>query len=114
MKKLILGKAKNKKLSISTNILQRHFACFGSSCSGKTVACIVLVEERARNEIPIIAFDPQGDIASLVEIEDEDKIKCILLTRPFFMNLLLTFDGKILLLIMVMLLERLVENITFK
>ena len=75
MEKLILGKAKDKELSISTNILQRHFACFGSSGSGKTVACKVLVEELARNGIPIIAFDPQGDIASLVEIEDEDKIK---------------------------------------
>ena len=62
---LILGKAKSAELAIKLKTLQRHFACFGSSGSGKTVASKVLIEELARNGVPVIAFDPQGDIASI-------------------------------------------------
>lgn len=74
MKKLLLGRDGDRAISMSINTLQRHFACFGSSGSGKTVACKVLIEELARNGIPVIAFDPQGDIASLVELEDASEI----------------------------------------
>ena len=72
---IILGKGAQEPLGLSLKTLQRHFACFGSSGSGKTVASKVLMEELARKGIPIIAFDPQGDIASLALIEDTDKIK---------------------------------------
>ena len=72
---LQLGKTAEGTLELSTKVLQRHFACFGSSGSGKTVACKVMIEELARNGIPIIAFDPQGDIASLAILEDEEKLK---------------------------------------
>ena len=34
-----------------------------------------MIEELAQNGIPIIAFDPQGDIASLAILEDEEKLK---------------------------------------
>ncbi len=61
-------------MELSSKTLQRHFSCFGSSGSGKTVASKVLIEELARNEIPVIAFDPQGDIASLVLLEDVEVI----------------------------------------
>jgi len=72
---LQLGKTADGPLELSIKVLQRHFACFGSSGSGKTVACKVMIEELARNGIPIIAFDPQGDIASLAILEDEEKLK---------------------------------------
>ena len=62
---LILGKTDTSEVIINTKTLQRHFACFGSSGSGKTVASKVLIEELARNGVPVIAFDPQGDIASI-------------------------------------------------
>jgi len=72
---LQLGKTADGPLELSTKVLQRHFACFGSSGSGKTVLCKVMIEELARHGIPIIAFDPQGDIASLAILEDEEKLK---------------------------------------
>ena len=72
---IILGKVTDETLKLSVKTLQRHFACFGSSGSGKTVASKVLMEELSRRGIPIIAFDPQGDIASLALIEETDKIK---------------------------------------
>jgi len=72
---LQIGKTPEGQLELSTKVLQRHFACFGSSGSGKTVACKVLIEELARRGIPVIAFDPQGDIASLAVMEDAEKLK---------------------------------------
>lgn len=71
MKKLQLGATKDGDFTLSQDILQRHLGCFGSSGSGKTVASKVLIEELAINGTPIIAFDPQGDIASLAMLEDE-------------------------------------------
>ena len=50
--------------------LRRHVAVLGSTGSGKTVLCKVIVEEAVRNGIPVLAVDPQGDIASLVLRED--------------------------------------------
>ncbi len=55
--------------------MERHFACFGSSGSGKTVACKAMIEEMARSGIPVIAFDPQGDIASLGIHEKESVVR---------------------------------------
>ena len=45
--------------------LLRHVIALGSSGSGKTVFCKVIVEEAVRRGIPVIAIDPQGDLASL-------------------------------------------------
>jgi hypothetical protein len=72
---LILGTTSDGAITLSPKTLLRHFACFGSSGSGKTVASKVLMEELARNGIPVIAFDPQGDIASLAVTADRDAIK---------------------------------------
>lgn len=47
--------------------LLRHVMALGSSGSGKTVLCKVVVEEAVRNGIPVICVDPQGDLCSLVE-----------------------------------------------
>jgi hypothetical protein len=59
-------------LIISVDSLLRHVVVLGASGSGKTVCCKVMVEEAVRKGIPIIAIDPQGDIASLAEIGDAD------------------------------------------
>lgn len=72
---LKLGQGDNGDLEISIRTLQRHFGCFGSSGSGKTVMSKVLIEELARNGIPIIAFDPQGDISSLALLADKDNLE---------------------------------------
>jgi uncharacterized protein DUF87 len=45
--------------------LLRHAIALGSSGSGKTVFCKVVVEEAVRRGVPVIAIDPQGDLASL-------------------------------------------------
>lgn len=75
MKNIQLGSTPDGKLDIKLKTFQRHFACFGSSGSGKTVASKVLIEELAMKGVPVIAFDPQGDIASLMLPEDADVIK---------------------------------------
>lgn len=72
---LILGTTSEGEISLSLKTLQRHFGCFGSSGSGKTVASKVLMEELARNGIPVIAFDPQGDIASLAVTADSESVE---------------------------------------
>jgi len=75
MKTIQLGSTPEGGLELSLKTLQRHFACFGSSGSGKTVVCKVLIEELAMKGVPVIAFDPQGDIASLVLPEEADVVK---------------------------------------
>ena len=74
-KHLSLGTTTDGDLTLTIKTLQRHFACFGSSGSGKTVASKVVMEELARQGIPIIAFDPQGDIASLALIESNEELE---------------------------------------
>ena len=71
----VIGKGADGPLGISLNTLQRHFACFGSSGSGKTVASKVMIEELAKTGTPIIAFDPQGDIASLALTASVDDLR---------------------------------------
>ena len=46
---LMLGKGESGDIKISLKTLQRHFGCFGSSGSGKTVMSKVLVEEFLTN-----------------------------------------------------------------
>jgi hypothetical protein len=52
-------------LLLPVRALLRHVIALGSSGSGKTVFCKVVVEEAIRHGIPVIAIDPQGDLASL-------------------------------------------------
>ena len=61
-------------LVIDPKSLLRHCIVLGASGSGKTVCCKVMVEEAVRKGIPVIAIDPQGDIASLAEIADVDLV----------------------------------------
>ncbi|MBU1370769.1 MAG: DUF853 family protein [Bacteroidetes bacterium] len=74
MKKLLLGFSENQTVELDLKTIQRHIACFGASGSGKTVACKVLAEELALQGIPMIIFDPQGDIASLINPETDDEL----------------------------------------
>jgi hypothetical protein len=52
-------------VTLPARALLRHAIALGSSGSGKTVFCKVVVEEAVRLGVPVIAIDPQGDIASL-------------------------------------------------
>ena len=74
-KNIILGKSAKGVFSLPLKVIDRHVACFGSSGSGKTVLCKAMLEEIARSGVPVIAFDPQGDIASLGIHEKENVIK---------------------------------------
>ena len=58
------GKRTDQKFEIGVDLLRRHGGIFGSTGSGKTVLSKVILEEAALQGIPILAFDPQGDIAS--------------------------------------------------
>ena len=60
------GKRTKDKFEISVDLLRRHGGVFGSTGSGKTVLCKAVIEEAAMQGIPVLAFDPQGDIASLM------------------------------------------------
>ncbi|MGQ4912843.1 MAG: helicase HerA-like domain-containing protein [Candidatus Thorarchaeota archaeon] len=60
------GKRTDEKFEISVDLLRRHGGVFGSTGSGKTVLSKCILEEAALQGIPILAFDPQGDIASLM------------------------------------------------
>ena len=52
-------------IQMKTKTLLRHVMALGSSGSGKTVLCKVLVEEMSRLGLPAICIDPQGDLCSL-------------------------------------------------
>jgi hypothetical protein len=60
------GKPTAERFEISVDLLRRHGGVFGSTGSGKTVLSKCVLEEAAMQGIPILAFDPQGDIASLM------------------------------------------------
>jgi len=60
------GKRTDERFEISVDLLRRHGGVFGSTGSGKTVLSKCILEEAAMQGIPILAFDPQGDIASLM------------------------------------------------
>ncbi|RME04634.1 MAG: DUF853 family protein [Planctomycetota bacterium] len=62
---IYFGHTSEREVRLPLEIFARHLVCLGASGSGKTVACKVICEEFIRNDIPVIAVDPQGDIASL-------------------------------------------------
>jgi hypothetical protein len=64
---IVLGKndVTEEIVSLKKKTLKRHICTLGTSGSGKTVFCKVVVEEAVRQEIPVLIVDPQGDIASL-------------------------------------------------
>ncbi len=65
---LWLGTGRDERgsaVTLPVRALLRHAIALGSSGSGKTVFCKVVVEEAIRRGVPVIAIDPQGDLASL-------------------------------------------------
>ncbi|MEM2141697.1 MAG: helicase HerA-like domain-containing protein [Candidatus Thorarchaeota archaeon] len=69
------GNKTDQKFEISVDLLRKHGGVFGSTGSGKTVLCKVILEEAAMEGIPVLAFDPQGDIASLMLPGDPAELK---------------------------------------
>ncbi len=55
-----------QRVELAQDVFLRHAVVLGASGSGKTVACKVICEEFALRGLPVIAVDPQGDIASLI------------------------------------------------
>ena len=74
MQKINDMKKEAKDFHLPAKILFRHAGIFGSTGSGKTVLGKIICEEAARNGIPIIAIDPQGDIASLALESDPEEL----------------------------------------
>ncbi len=65
---MLLGSRRDEPgvaVTLPVRALLRHAIALGSSGSGKTVLCKAVVEEAVRHGVPVIAIDPQGDIASL-------------------------------------------------
>lgn len=73
---IFLGKRieNDEEVRLGLKTFRRHFVCFGSSGSGKTVLCKVICEEFVRKKIPVIAIDPQGDLASMLVSGDPEEI----------------------------------------
>lgn len=57
-------------VQLPIDALRRHMLALGGTGSGKTVLCKVIVEECIRKGLPVVAVDPQGDLASLAMAED--------------------------------------------
>jgi len=71
MAKVHIGSEKDKKSWYNLNDLTKHAAIVGTTGSGKTVMCKILVEEALKQGIPVIAIDPKGDIGSLGIVHKE-------------------------------------------
>lgn len=54
-----------KEFRLPSTYFLTHAVVLGASGSGKTVMCKSIVEEAIRSKIPVIAFDPKGDIGAL-------------------------------------------------
>ncbi len=63
------------RFEMDLGLLVKHAGIFGSTGSGKTVLGKILMEEMALQKIPSIIIDPQGDIASLIEPNDDEILK---------------------------------------
>ncbi len=75
MTDLFIGRsATGEDVRLPLRAMLRHAVCLGSAGSGKTVTCKVLCEEFLRQGVPIIAVDPQGDIASMGQVADEAEV----------------------------------------
>jgi DNA helicase HerA-like ATPase/DNA-binding transcriptional ArsR family regulator len=72
MSDILLGRTgSGEELRLPLKSMLRHAVALGSSGSGKTVLCKVLVEEFIQRGLPVVAVDPQGDLCSLAQLGDE-------------------------------------------
>ncbi len=72
MEGLYLGKTTSTNIVLPVEVLKRHLIALGASGSGKTVFGKCIIEETTRQGVPTIIVDPQGDLASLGLIADEE------------------------------------------
>lgn len=72
---ILLGSNDQGAVALEHKTLLRHMACLGSSGSGKTVLCKALCEGLGMSSVPVIALDPQGDIASLIRRADPARLR---------------------------------------
>ena len=63
--KLFLGAGDGGPIDLEPRHLRTHGVVVGMTGSGKTGLCLVLLEELARQRIPVIAIDPKGDLGNL-------------------------------------------------
>lgn len=59
------GSGDGARVEYKAKHLTTHGLVFGMTGSGKTGLCVGLLEEAAREDIPIIAIDPKGDLTNL-------------------------------------------------
>ncbi len=64
---LCIGTVNDSTVGIPVNCLNTHTAVVGAAGSGKTWLAKVLVEEAVLQGIPVIAIDPQGDLAQFLK-----------------------------------------------
>lgn len=74
-----VGSHEGQPLVLPPDAFLRHAVVFGASGSGKTVACKVICEEALKSGIPVIAVDPQGDIASM-QMNPPDGVEVVVWT----------------------------------
>lgn len=84
-----IGNSDVGKVLLPFEVLKRHFIALGSSGSGKTVLCKALIEEAARNKIPSVIVDSQGDLASLALTGDLGELEKYNITK----DMLDSFEG---------------------
>jgi hypothetical protein len=85
------GTETDKPFHLDADMLRRHLAVFGTTGSGKTVFSKTILEEAARSRVPVIALDPQGDLASLAIPGDPAKLA----QRGISLDLLQDFKDKV-------------------
>ncbi|MFO0946744.1 MAG: DUF87 domain-containing protein [Planctomycetota bacterium] len=72
---LVLGRAESgMPVVLQPNLLTMHLAVVGAAGSGKTWIAKVIAEEAIRNQIPVLAIDPQGDLVQFIERRDPAEI----------------------------------------
>ncbi len=85
------GTITDKPVYLDAGMLCRHLGVFGTTGSGKTVFCKAVLEEAARAQVPVIALDPQGDLASLALLGNPEK----LLEKGISSDLIQEFKDKV-------------------
>lgn len=74
-----IGRKDDKPFEMKSTDFLTHAVVLGASGSGKTVMCKSIVEEGIRNNVPVIAIDPKGDIGALgIGLHDFTEEKIIL------------------------------------
>ncbi|MFH1649106.1 MAG: ATP-binding protein [Candidatus Woesearchaeota archaeon] len=60
-----IGRNGNRNISLNANQLTTHAIVLGTTGSGKTVLCKNIIEQAVMQNLPVLVFDPKGDIGTL-------------------------------------------------